>query len=180
MNSGNFRALITMRIDAGDEVLKEHMETCARNATHVSKTAQNQLLECIKDIIQSTIVQEVKDSGGFYGIQADEVADASNWEQLGLVVRYIHNGKVAEQLVEYIKCDSCTGEKLAQTVISKLRQLQLDPMLCRAQTYDSAGNMAGCKNGCAALFQKVNSQAPYFHCANHDLNLALSHASKVP
>ena len=180
VNCGNFMALVDFRIDFGDTELKKNMETCARNATYMSKTAQNELLECVKQYVQSIIIQQIKDGGGFYGIQADEVTDVSNWEQLGLVVRYICNGQVVERLLEYIKCESCTGEKVSEAIISTLQQLQLDPMLCRAQTYDGAGNMAGCKNGCAALFQKINPRAPYFHCASHGLNLALSHASKVP
>ena len=60
-----------------------------------------------------------------------------------------------------------------------LINLGLDPTMCRAQTYDGAGNMAGCQNGCAKRFQEVSSRALYFHCASHELNLALSHASKV-
>ena len=52
--------------------------------------------------------------------------------------------------------------------------------MCRAQTYDGAGNMAGCQNGCAKLFQKISPRALHFHCASHQLNLVLSHASKVP
>jgi hypothetical protein len=180
MNSGNFRALIDLRINAGDTVLKDQMETCARNATYESKTAQNELLECIKQYVQSKIIKQVTDGGGFYGVQADEVLDVSNWEQLGLIVRYVCDGQVVERLLEFIKCESCIGENVFQTIISKLRQLRLDPMLCRAQTYDGAGNMGGCGNGCAAVFHRMNPRAPYFHCANHELNLALSHASKIP
>jgi len=41
MNCGNFRALVDFWIDSGDTALKKHMETCARNATYVSKTVQN-------------------------------------------------------------------------------------------------------------------------------------------
>jgi Domain of unknown function (DUF4371) len=53
--------------------------------------------------IQNVIVQQIKDGGGFYGIQADEVPDVSNWEQLGLVVRYVHDGKAVERFVGYIQ-----------------------------------------------------------------------------
>jgi len=60
MNTGNFRALIDLRMDAGDSELREHMDTCARNATYVSKTAQNKLLQCIKEYMHSScIVQGV-------------------------------------------------------------------------------------------------------------------------
>lgn len=45
------------------------------------------------------IIKQVKDGGGFFGIGADEVTDTSNWEQLGLVVRYVYNGEPLERLV---------------------------------------------------------------------------------
>ncbi len=48
MKAGNPKALINLRIDAGDNALKEHMATCVHNASYVSKTAQNELLESIK------------------------------------------------------------------------------------------------------------------------------------
>ena len=34
---GNFQPLLQFRIDAGDEVLKQHLETADRNATYTSK-----------------------------------------------------------------------------------------------------------------------------------------------
>jgi hypothetical protein len=38
VNKGNFQALIQLRIDSGDTALKEHLNTCPRNATYISKT----------------------------------------------------------------------------------------------------------------------------------------------
>ncbi len=65
-------------------------------------------------------------------------------------------------------------------ILSSLEGLRLDPKFCRAQTYDGAGNMDGRQKGCAKLFQVVAQRALYFHCASHELNLALCHACKVP
>lgn len=178
-NQGNFKALIELRLDAGDTELYEHLQTSNRNSTYMSKTTQNELLLCIKKYIQSQIINQVKSSGGFFGIEADEVTDSANWEQLGLVIRYLYNGKVTERLVSYIQCEGCTGREICDEIVQELSNLGLDPKMCRAQTYDGAGAMSGCHNGCAKLFQDVSPRAFYFHCASHELNLALSHASKV-
>ena len=91
LNQGNFKALLNVRVDAGNTELHDHLQTCARIASYISKTSQNQLLQCIKKYIQDVLVQQVKDGGGWYGIEADEVTNASNWEQLGLVFRYHYN-----------------------------------------------------------------------------------------
>ena len=159
LNQGNFKALLNFRTDAGDSHLGEHLETCARNATYISKTSQKELFLCMEKYIQGKIVKEIKSGGGFYGIEADEVTDTSNWEQIGLVVRYIHNEKPTEKLIEYIECESCTGKCISEKIIATLLKLELDPKLCRAQTYDGAENMAGRQNGCAKKIQEVSSRA---------------------
>lgn len=179
LNQGNFKALIDFRIDAGDDILKEHLKSCGRNATYVSKMTQNELLQCMRQYTQDSITTQVKASG-FYGISADEVTDVSNWEQIGLVVRYLHNNQPVEKLLEFIECESCTGQQICEHIVTCLRNLGLNPELCRAQTYDGAGNMAGVRNGCAAEFMKTSPRAPYYHCASHGLNLALCYACKVP
>ena len=39
--------------------------------------------------------------------------------------------------------------------------------------------MTGQQRGCATRFQRLAPKAPYFHCASHDLNLALSKACNI-
>ena len=53
---------------------------------------------------------------------------------------------------------------------------------CRAQTYYGAANMAGKQQGAAnqLKLKTSNENATYFHCASHELNLALSKSSIVP
>ena len=180
-NKGNFRALLALRVDAGDKVLEHHLDTCAKNATYTSKTTQNDLLLCVKQFIQTKLINEVKNQaiGAYYGFQCDEVTDSSNWEQLGLILRYVNDHQPVERLLEYIPCDSTTGEALCQNVIQALTDAGLDIKLCRSQTMDGAGNMAGKYAGFAARFLKESPRALYHYCSSHDLNLALCKACDV-
>jgi hypothetical protein len=179
-NKGNFNALLQLRVDAGDRNLQQHLETAQRNATYISKTAQNDLLDCIRAFIQSKIVEEIHSQsvGPHYTIMADEVTDSSNWEQLGLVVRYTKNNKPVEKLFSFVSCESVSGASLCDKIVQSLSTAGLHVTDCRAQCFDGAGNMAGVRNGCAANFQKVAERAPYFHCASHDLNLVLCKSCK--
>ena len=70
--------------------LKESILSSKRNANYLSKTTQNNLLLYIKEYIQYEIVIEIKNEpeGPFYSLSADAVTDVSNWEQLGVTVRY--------------------------------------------------------------------------------------------
>ena len=49
VNDGNFRALLRFQIDAGDVALKEHLESCMRNATYVSPKIQNEIVATCSD-----------------------------------------------------------------------------------------------------------------------------------
>ena len=97
-NKGNYLALLQFRVDAGDEALTDHLEEGPQNAQYTSKTCQNDLLKCMKDYIQETIISEVKAQpwGPLYTIEADEVTDISSWEQLAIVMRYLKEGKPIE------------------------------------------------------------------------------------
>ena len=182
-NVGNFKALIGL-VSRTDEDLKKHLETCPKTATYMSKTTQNDLLQCIAEFMQQKIVEDVKgqEAGSYFGVIADEVTDSSNWEQLGIVVRYVKDNMPVERLLEYVKCEGITGEEIALEIINCLSNVGLDTDKCRCQTYDGAGNMAGKERGAANQFRLKtgNMKATYFHCASHELNLALSKASKVP
>ena len=177
-HAGKFQALINFRIESGDTALEKHLHSCQRYATYVSKTSQNDLLQCMGQYVQSQIVAAVLDSS-FYGIMADEVTDVSGWEQVGVAVRYVQRSVAVERLVEFVACTSVKGEDLCMHILSTLQRLGLDPNTCRAQTYDGAGCMSGYLNGCQAKFREQVPRALYYHCGSHQLNLVLSRASDV-
>ena len=168
-NKGNFKALLDFRVDSGDVVLENHIKACNKNATYSSKTVQNQLLDCIRKHIQEFIVHEVNSQsiGPYYGIQCDEVRDSSNWEQLGIVIRYVVKGTPKERLLEFVACESTTGEMICEKIVNSLNGVQLDISKCRSQTMDGAGNMAGRQHGCAALFRQRSPKAVYHYCCSH-------------
>ena len=175
---GKFKALIDFRIDAGDVIVEEFICSCKRNATYISKTSQNDLLQCMSQYIQAQIIADVKHSK-YYGILADEVTDVSDWEQLGVALRYVKDNVAHERLVEFVACESVTGNDICEYLLSTLQQLGLSPNNCRAQAYDGAGAMSGYINGCQAKFREKVPQALYYHCCSHQLNLVLSNASTV-
>jgi len=181
VNKGNFKALLQFRADAGDTTLKSHIELCARNASYTSKVTQNDLLVCVKEFIQRHIVNEINKQsiGPYFGFQCDEVTDSSNWEQLGIVVRYTVDDKPVERLLEFIDCEQTTGEAICDAIVDVLTVAGLDIQLCRSQTMDGAGNMSGKHAGCAARFKLLSPKAQYHYCSSHDLNLALCKSCSV-
>lgn len=99
-NVGNFQALLDFRIDSGDVTLNEHFKTAPKNATYRSKSVQNEIINIIGDLLREKIVKDVKKSGEWFAVSADEVRDVSNKEQLAVCIRfvdetgnYMHNSK---------------------------------------------------------------------------------------
>ena len=59
-NYGNLWALFRFRVDAGDVILQEHLETASKNALYMSSIVQNQLIDIICNQIQYKILDKVK------------------------------------------------------------------------------------------------------------------------
>ena len=85
-NGGNFRGLLHLLLHHGNDVLNEHIKSAPANATYLSKTIQNGILECARAVIQDSIRRTVGER--FYSLLADETTDRAGREQLVIVLRY--------------------------------------------------------------------------------------------
>ena len=54
-NRGNFLAILEAFADL-DFILKQQLDTCKKNARYTSKTIQNDIIECINQQVQETIL----------------------------------------------------------------------------------------------------------------------------
>ena len=172
-NKGNFQALLKFRVDAGDKVLKDHLDTSSHNATYTSKETQNQMIVICGDIIRNKLLLKIR-SAKYFSVIADEATDAANDEQLSISVRFLDNSKPHEKFLGFHECVSgVTGEAIANDIITQLTNWQLDPQLLRGQAFDGAGAMAGRSRGAASRIATLYPKAVYTHCAAHRLNLCV-------
>ena len=81
---GNFIECLGCRVRVGDTELENHLKTCCKNASYISKTSQNVLIYCCGKFIKDAVVKDIKESV-FFSILADEASDRSNQEQVSLV-----------------------------------------------------------------------------------------------
>ena len=101
------------------------------------------------NIIRGKLLEMVQ-KAGFFSVIADEVTDTSNDEQLAICVRFVDSGSPCEKFLAFNECQSgVTGEAIADDILSKLVEWQLQPQLLRGQAYDRAGAMAGKSKGAA-------------------------------
>lgn len=192
-NEGNFRELLRFRVKSGDKILEQHLLTTHSKATYISSNVQNQLIDCLKEEIQSEIIKEIKQSR-FYSIMFDETTDLSHVSQMSLVLRYVFNDKIKENFIEFIDCHheaysqvdnnedvepKLSGEHLGQIVIDLLNKFSLNLDDCIGITTDGCSVMTSKARGAVQHIQKFAKNAIYSPCANHALNLCISKSSTV-
>lgn len=71
VNKGNFCEMLRYHIKCGDIKLKKHLEESSFRATYISKTTQNELIECCGEVILSDIIKQVKNAR-VYSLMFDE------------------------------------------------------------------------------------------------------------
>ena len=175
--SSNFRALLNFRVDAGDTILEEHLLQCAHNATYVSKTTQNGLIESCGNAIRQKISDNVH-KAKYFTVLTDETTDVSRVEQLTIVLRYVSDRSgtsvVVKDFVGFQPVEDLTGEGIANKILNFVRNLGLDMTYMVGQGYDGASSMSGKFAGTQAIIRQQFPNAIYVHCASHALNLVIS------
>ena len=93
-------------------------------------------------------------------------------------MHYIRNFQAIEKLLEFVQCDDIKRVGIAEFIINVLNDPGLNPKLCRAQTYDGAGNMASKEKDVVAKLcsETGNGKAVYFYCKSQKLKLSLPKA----
>lgn len=172
--------MLIFRIDAGDVDLRNHLESAPKNATFISKTIQNNLIDICGSIITDILIKEVNECK-FFSILCDEISDLSHIEQISLSIRYVDLKLclIKENFICFVPVYECTGENLANTIIQKLKEIGLSLEFLRGQGYDGGANMSGKYRGVQARILNLQPKAIYTHCASHRLNLSLLKACNI-
>ena len=63
---GNFIEFLQCRVRGGYKVLEQHLKTCSKNASYISKTSQNDLISCCGQFITELVVRKIKENQFFF------------------------------------------------------------------------------------------------------------------
>ncbi|XP_073271512.1 uncharacterized protein [Primulina huaijiensis] len=176
-NRGNFIEMINfirkMNKSIGDIVL----EKAPKNAKYTSPAIQKDVLNIISNQVRAKIRKEIGDTK--FCILVDEARDASNKEQMTIVLRFVDNeGFLRERFFTIVHVTNTTAATLKKEISDALGRYDLHIHNMRGQGYDGASNMHGSWNGLQALFLKDCSCAYYVHCFAHRLQLTLTAATE--
>ncbi|XP_047127720.1 52 kDa repressor of the inhibitor of the protein kinase-like [Hydra vulgaris] len=104
----------------------------------------------------------------YYAIILDCTPDVSNQEQLTVILRFVECDTVSDS----------SGKGLFDTFLERAKELKLNMLDCRGQSYDNGSNMKGKNSGVQSQILQTNPKALYVLCANHCLNLVVVDSAK--
>lgn len=160
-NKGNFLSI--MELLAKHNPMVKRKMTSQRNATYFGHNTQNEIIDCLAEMVRTSIISEVAQSEAF-SILVDETKDLSKKEQMSFVIRYYYNGSVCESFL--------TFETAQRQQILQKHGLDYKNHLV-GQAYDGASFMSGKNTGVQAHIKSEAPLAFYVHCNAHCLNLVL-------
>jgi hypothetical protein len=120
---------LRFRVEAG--VLGEHLQNSGSNATYISKTTQDQLIEACGSVVREVILKRIKEAK-YFSVVFDVPTDISTISQLSNVITYTQR---YEDFVEFIDDHKTVfedreasqepkviGELLGKLVLKKLKE----------------------------------------------------------
>ncbi|CAB3995266.1 Hypothetical predicted protein [Paramuricea clavata] len=128
---GNFVESLNFRVRAGDKILEDHLKTCGKNRSYISKTSQNKIINCCGEVISEKIINDIKESK--FIIIAGEAADSSHRKQMSLVLCFVDTDmNIREEFIAFLHCKwALSGAALAKLVLEALNDLTLSIEDCR-------------------------------------------------
>ncbi|XP_050313673.1 uncharacterized protein LOC126748462 [Anthonomus grandis grandis] len=170
-----------MRIDAGDTILKNHLEHGKKNASYRSVDIQNEIISICGDVIKADCIKNVKILQA-YSILADETADISGKEQLSVGIRYCdkETSNIEEVFLGFAELTALDAKSIATAINEFLTKEDLDPDKCVGLGFDGCSTMSGKEGGVQAILRKKYKKALFFHCSSHKLNLVINDLNALP
>lgn len=90
------------------------------------------------------------------------------------IIFIILGGKPNESLFSFEKTDNLCAEPIANMILKKLKEYDVDDKKMIAQCYDGASVMSGEHAGIQQIIQqRLKRIIPYIHCVNHRLHLTI-------
>lgn len=175
-NKGHFLSIMEL-VAKHNPTVKRKM-TSQRNATYLGHDTQNEIIDCLAEMVRTSITSEVTQSEAF-SILVDETKDLSKTEQMSFVIRYYYTGSVCESFLAFEAAQPLDAASLSQKIIQMLQKHDLDyKNHLVGQAYDGASVMSGKNTGVQTGMKSEAPLAFYVHCNAHCLNLVLDDSVK--
>lgn len=173
-SNGNYMGLLEL-LGQFDPFLSEHIARFGNagrgKPSYPSSTIFEEFVQLMGIKALSEIINQIK-IAKYFSISVDSTPDISHIDQLTFIMRYVSpEGIIEEHFLELIPITSHTGESLFNSIISVLKEMDINIDNCQGQCYDNASNMSGAYKGVQSRIREINPLAEWVPCAAHMLNL---------
>lgn len=184
-NEGGFIGLV--KLLAGENAtLAEHIRKCEENSsngrtnqlTYLNQHFVDRVLTVTRKYLVNTIVNEIKQNGGCFGLLMDGSQDITCQEQFTVVARYVNNkSEIVERTVLFFNAADTSGKALFELLHTSLIQIGLSVSNVIGYSFDGAPNMRSPNVGLNSYIKGINPDAIYTWCLSHRFNLVLKKAT---
>jgi hypothetical protein len=160
-----------------DNKLRSIAQSMPKNAKYTSPEMQNEIIDVLREMVQAKITDEYQQSDiGQFCLKCDETRDASNVEDMSVVIRFVSNGQPIERLLSMVQLTAVDAKSITKAILEELQAQRIDSHTILSQCFDGASVLSGCKGGVQRCLQaEIGRQIPYVHCFNHKLHLVVIH-----
>lgn len=178
-HNGNYLALLELIADY-DTFLAQHIKLHANkgagHTNYLSSIICEELLDIMGQKVLTDLVDRVK-SAKYYSITVDSSEDYAHIDQLTVVLRYMEGAEPVERFFTFLPSTGHKGIDMAKAVQSYLKDIGINILDCRGQSYDNASNMSGKYQGMQSRLLEINPCATFIPCFGHSLNLVGTEAA---
>lgn len=177
--SNNLQALLDMRMNAGDEVLRRRFQDTAVNSEYLSSTHQNQLLDVCENTVREEILMEIRESR-FFSIVTGELVEFADESQLPVFLRFVSQNILREEFVDFLlfEGDEFAVVERLESLLTERWGLSMDD--CRGQAHKATGSVSTKMKAVAALLMEKYPLVLHMPCSSTALNIHLAHSLPFP
>lgn len=177
--SNNLQALLDMRMNAGDEVLRRRFQDTAVNSEYLSSAHQNQLLDVCENTVREEILMEVRESR-FFSIVTGDLVEIADESQLPVFLRFVSQNILREEFVDFILFEGDEFALVERLESQLTERWGLSMEDCRGQAHKATGSVSTKMKAVAALLMEKYPLVLHMPCSSTALNIHLAHSLPFP
>lgn len=180
--NGNYLGCLEL-LSKFDPFLANHIDKYSNkgrgNVSYLSSRICDEFIDLMSKTVLQCIVKEIK-IAKYFSIIVDSTPDVTKVDQLTVAVRYIcKDGSPVERFIGFLPSVGHKAKEMELELMKMFKNLDIDMINCRGQSFDNANNMSGIYNGLQARIKQKSSTAEFVPCSAHSLNLVGTFAAEL-
>lgn len=179
-NANNFQALLDLRLNAGDKVLRKRFQATAVNTEYLSVIQQNQLLDVCENTVREEMLMEVRESR-FFSLITGDLVNFTSESHLPVFLRFVNQSKIVrEEFLDFVSFEGDESALVERLEAQLTDRWGLSMEDCRGQAHKATGSVSTKMKAVAVLLMEKYPLALHVPCSSTALNIHLAHSLPFP